>query len=296
MTSFSFILRLTLILLFSTATFAQTQSPVFVSPQWVKAHQSDLKIVDLRDESSYQKYHIPNAIWINYAWLIKPQEGLELSGGPNYMAKVLSQLGIKPTDDVVIYDGMGELNSSRLYWELDMMNHKKVSLMNGGSVAWILSGGKMTQALPTIKSSNYPTPKTNQVNALTADKQEVLAAIKDPNTLLVDARSKAEYLGSPKQKRTGHIPSAILFPWQISVAAKNAFKQRSNAQLKAILKQFGLGDKKKNYIVYCHTGHRAARLFTLFTSLGYPHVKLYDGSMQEWSLHPELPLKQGKQP
>lgn len=296
MKSILFALPFTLALIFSTSVFAQTHSPVFVSAQWVKAHQSQLKIIDLRDESSYQKYHIPNAIWVNYRWLIKPQQGLALSGGPNYMAKVLSQLGVKPTDDVVIYDGMGELNSSRLYWELDKINHKKVSLLNGGSVAWILDGGKMTQALPKIVSSNYPTPKTNQVNALTANMQEVLSAIKNPNTLLVDARSKGEYLGSPKQKRTGHIPSAIFLPWQISVNANNKFQQQSSAQLTKLLNKIGLGDKTKNYIVYCETGHRAARLFTMFTSLGYPHIKLYDGSMQEWAHHANAPLKLGKQP
>ncbi len=62
-------------------------------------------------------------------------------------------------------------------------------------------------------------------------------------------------------------------------------------RLKQILAAAGLANKNKRYILYCHTGHRAARLFTMFKSLGYPHVKLYDGSMQEWERYSTLPVK-----
>lgn len=125
---------------FISATQAQeaSQTPIFVSPEWVKEHQNEVKIIDLSEKLQYRKFHLPNATWINYAWLIRPQDGLELSGGTVYMANAMSQLGIKPTDYVVIYDNMGELNSSRLYWELAKMKHPKVSLMDGGLVSWVL--------------------------------------------------------------------------------------------------------------------------------------------------------------
>ncbi len=296
----NFLKKLLLSLTFACITplaFAVEKAlPVFVSVNWVKQHQSEIKLIDMSDKMQYRKFHLPNATWVNYAWLIRPQDGLELSGGTVYMANALSQLGIKSTDTVIIYDSMGNLESSRLYWELAKMKHHKVAIMDGGLVSWVLAQNKVTQAIPPLKKTNYPVPTSNLVDAYTADKEEVIAAMKDPKTILLDARSEAEYIGNPKQKRSGHIPTAILFPWDVSVDAAHGFKQRNAKQLKMLLNQVGILDKKQPIIVYCHTGHRAARLWTMLKSLGYQNVKLYDGSMQEWELDKNLPIKQGKQP
>lgn len=279
----------------SASVFAATQTPVFVSPKWAYDHRKQVKFVDLSQQ--YQKYHLPGAIMVNYGWLIRPQgkRRMEMSGGANYMVKALSELGISPKDDVVIYDDIGELESSRLYWELRKLGHKKVSLLDGGSVAWILDGYPVTQKMVKHTKTHYPLPKKTYETTYTATKQDVLAAIKNPKIHLLDARSEQEYLGSKKVARSGHIPSAVFFPWQASVNPQNQFKQRSTAQLKNIFTKLGLTNKNDEIIVYCHTGHRAARLFTLFESQGYKNVKLYDGSMQEWEADITLPVKQGKQ-
>lgn len=275
---------------------AGTQTPVFVSEQWAKAHQNEIKLVDLSNKMQYRKFHLPNSTWINYAWLIRPQNGIQLSGGTVYMANAMSQLGIKPTDYVVIYDDMGNLDASRLYWELAKMKHSKVSMIDGGLVSWVLAQNKVTQTIPKLQSSQYPTPMSNLADAYTADKDEVLRAIKDPKITLLDARTEEEYIGNPKQKRSGHIPTAILFPWDVSVDANHAFKQRPAEQLKMFLQKVGITDVKQPIITYCHTGHRAARLWTMLKSLGFENVKLYDASMQEWEIDASLPVKQGKLP
>lgn len=287
---FIFMMTLTL----SLSSFAKTD--VFVSAEWVYQNQDKLKLVDLSAQDQYQKYHLNKAIWVNYGWLIKPQNGLQLSGGPTYMANVLGQLGISPNDYVVVYDNQGNLDASRLYWELIKLGHKKVSLMDGGSVSWVLQGYPVTQKIPPRQATQYPVPEKNQTDQYTADKKEVLAAIKDSKTHLLDTRSQQEYLGDPKQKRTGHIPSANFFPWEASVNAQQGFRQRDVEQLRSFLKKINLTDTSQHVILYCNTAHRAARLFPMFISLGYDHVKLYDGSTQEWSIDPTLPMKTGNQP
>lgn len=297
------LVRLLLCLLpfFSFQTWAETTAPqkppIFVPASWAFDNQKNIKFIDLSDKMSYQKFHLPNALWINYAWLIKPQDGLQLSGGTVYMTRLLSQLGIQPTDYLVIYDNLGNLDASRFYWEMIQLAHPKVSMLNGGSVNWILHGYPVTQKPPEEnKKSLYPVPKHDFTQTFTADKKEVIAAITDPDVLLVDARSQEEYIGSAKEKRSGHIPSAVFFPWDISVHPQDAFKQRSDKQLSKILTAAKLGDKNKKLILYCSTAHRAARLVPMFLHLGYSKVQLYDGSMQEWLLDPSLPLKTGDQP
>ena len=283
--------------LLSAPALAKTEPSVFVSTDWVNQHQDKLVLIDLSSQSSYQKFHLPNAIWVNYAWLIRPQNGIALSGGADYMTMVLSELGIKNEDHIVIYDDMGNLDASRLYWELKKLKHPKVNILDGGTVSWVLDGYKVTQAVPDrLAKSFYRQPKTNLTNALTADKTEVLEAMKDPKTILLDIRTEAEYVGDPKQKRSGHIPSAVWFDWTRAVNAYNGFKLVEEKTLLNQLADIQIQDKQQPIIVYCNSGHRAAHSVVMLQSLGFTNVKLYDASMQEYAIDESLPLKLGKQP
>ncbi len=284
-------------LLVSSNYVLAADSNVFVSPAWLKKHQSSVKIIDMSERANFQKFHIEDAIWVNYSWLIKPQNGLALSGGENYMADVLSQLGIKNSDHIVIYDDMGGLEASRLYWELDKLNHQKVNILDGGIVSWVLAGNKVTQKPPKRPAkTQYQVPSKTLTNALTANKSEVIAATKDANTLLIDTRTKEEYAGSSKQKRSGHIPSALWFDWSMSVDTKNGFKQQPTDKLLSSLRAKSVNNLKQPIIVYCNTAHRAARSYTMLKSIGFTNIKLYDGSMQEYSVDTALPLKMGSRP
>ncbi len=290
-----FILAITLTIFTSIST---ASSPTLVSAQWVKDNLNKIVLIDLSSQSQYQKFHLPKAIFIDYGWLIKPQDGISLSGGEPHMIKVLSQLGINETDHIVIYDNMGNLDSSRLYWELAKLKHKKVSMLDGGSIAWVLAGYPVTQKTTVKKPTKYLASKNNYQDKYTADKKEVLAAIKDQNTLILDTRTKAEYFGNPKNKRqrTGHIPTAIFFPWEVSVDGKNGYQQRDNKGIKEFLSYLKIDNKQQPIIAYCNSGHRAARVFTLLKSQGFENIKLYDASMQEWELSISNPLTMGKKP
>jgi len=295
----SFIKKFTalLFLVFIVSHSAHANEPLFVSAKWVNKHQDKLVLIDLSSQNSYQKFHLPNAIWINYDWLIRPQNGLALSGGPNYMQLVLSELGIKRDDHIVIYDDMGNLDASRLYWELNKLQHPKVNILDGGTVQWILEGFAVTQSVPErLPKSQYKLPDTTLTDTLTANKAEVLAAIKDNAITLLDIRTEAEYVGHPKQKRSGHIPTAQWFDWTLAVNTANGFQQSEEKALLNQLADIGIQDEKQAIIVYCNSGHRAARSITMLQSLGFHNVKLYDASMQEYGIDENLPLKLGKQP
>jgi len=280
----------------ATANTIASQN-LFVSSKWVNQNQDKLVLIDLSSQSSYQKYHLSNAIWMNYNWLIRPQNGLALSGGAQYMTQVLSELGIQRDDHIVIYDDMGNLDASRLYWELNKLQHPKVNILDGGTVDWVLNSFKVTQTVPErLAKSVYLLPKNTLTNELTADKQDVLTAIKDPNTLLLDIRTEAEYLGDPKQKRSGHIPTALWFDWTLAINAYNGFKQDEEKALLNQLADIGVQNKQQAVIIYCNSGHRAARSITMLQSLGFNNVKLYDASMQEYGIDESLPLMTGKAP
>jgi len=292
----TFVMLLTSVLVFSGTVKASENLPVFVTTDWVNEHDEEIFLFDMSEKLSYQKFHLPNATWLDYSWLIKPQDGLQLSGGPSHMRQILSRLGVTAEDTIIIYDDIGGLEASRLYWELTMLRHKRVAIMDGGSVAWALDGKRVTQEINQPKRASYKTNSPYLVDRYLADKQEVITAIDNPNLVLVDTRTELEYVGSHKEKRSGHIPSAVLFPWDATLDPKNGFKQRSDQELMGYFKSLGMHEKDKTYILYCNTAHRAARLWSAMRSLGYENVKMYDASMQEWAQDNTLPLKIGSTP
>ena len=53
----------------------------------------------------------------------------------------------------------------------------------------------------------------------------------------------------------------------------------------------------KTVLVYCGTGREATNEFLLLKwYLGYPNVKIYEGSFTEWCAYPENPTVTGPNP
>lgn len=277
----------------ASANTASEKLPVFVSPDWVMKNLDQVKLIDMSEQLSYRKFHLPNATWVDYKWLIKPQDGLQLSGGREFMSTILSKLGISETDTVIIYDDIGGLEASRLYWELSMLNHKRMAIMDGGSTAWVLRGYPVTQAITAPAPSLYKASEISSTHFYYADQSDVLSGIKNPKIHLIDTRTQEEFVGSPAEKRSGHIPTAVLFPWDAVLDPLNGFRQRTDFELAQFFKQLNIANKNDHYILYCNTAHRAARLWTAMKSQGYNNLKMYDASMQEWAVNPELPMIQG---
>lgn len=277
--------------------------PVFVEPEWLdkKIGTQEIVLIDMSsDDMQYDRFHLTGAYNFRYHYLldINKKSKYPKAVSDERMAKILGQFGITGDSYIIIYDDMGGLNAGRLFWHLERMGHKKVSVLNGGLVKWILSGRKVTNQATVPKPVRYLLNKQTASSAKRdnhAQLADVKAASKNSSSVILDVRSDVEYLGDIKKRKGGHVPGAKWWPWQQAVDFKKGFTRTSKIKIEQLLKKAGVTNKQKPVIAYCRSGHRAGQTYLTLRSLGYENVKLYANSMNEYG-RSRSKLRQGKNP
>ena len=91
--------------------------------------------------------------------------------------------------------------------------------------------------------------------------------------------------------RGGYIPGAKSIPFDSVVEDSNKFRS-----VEALRQLFNAAGAKQGDSVttYCHIGQQASLLYFVARYLGYD-AHLYDGSFEDWSHRPELPVVKSDQ-
>lgn len=284
--------------LFFHTSVVFSSSSFLVDINWLQKNLNSpsVHLIDMSDDTQYQRFHIPGATHLPYAAINRRnKKGVSLSVGQNHIIKILGLLGIQSKHHVVIYDDMGGLHAGRLFWELEKIGHKNISILNGGLVKWILAGKKVTANTQNVKTVQYNADiKSGRNNVVTIE--EILKSEFNNKNILLDVRSKDEYVGHPRNPRGGHIPNAKWWEWSQAVNFENAFKMQNSAALKKQLQQIGINNTDTPITLYCQSAHRASQSYFTLRQLGYKNVKIYDGSMSEYSKIKSAPLTKGLKP
>jgi thiosulfate/3-mercaptopyruvate sulfurtransferase len=259
----------------------------------------NLVILDLRPgREAFEAGHIPGAVHSDYAadgWRVTKGGAGGLLPDAAALSALFGRLGLSPDSEVAVVSAGESANdfnaAARVYWTLKVAGHQRVSLLDGGYSGWTRDGSRPVEAGPTRPrtESDYPVRIDKASRAELAD---VERAVERRSAALVDGRSAAAYEGREKSAQArvgGRLPGAVLADMTSAYdASANRLKPRE--ELQRIFASVPDGEA----ISYCNTGHSAAgNWFALSEILGRPDVKLYDGSMTEWTQDPARPVETG---
>lgn len=289
----------------------ETAAPL-VTVDWVKNHigKDGIVFLDVRgrlagaSKDDYLEAHIPGAVWTNYlkdGWRMKDGNGTiaQLPQVPQLEA-LIGNLGIGNDSHVVIIPGgnaaldMG--TATRVYWTFKVLGHDRVSILNGGMKAYTAETDKATgKPVNPLESGDVePFPDIFSAELRTdmlITKTDVVQA-SNSGGVIVDNRPYEQFLGITKHgkaKRAGTIPGARNLPenW----LTENGGTFREKAAIEKLYKLAGVPTDGEQ-IAFCNTGHWASLgWFTAHEILGNRNVKLYDGSMVEWSADDQLTMQ-----
>ena len=211
---------------------------------------------------------------------------------PQALADLLGQYGVAPGRDVVLYDNGGGVWATRLWWSLRAIG-VAAAVLDGGLDAWRAAGHQVVSGddAPLVEGSAAPI--VDPRDDAWADAEEV-ATISTGSAAgtLVCALGRDQFDGSAPTRytRRGHIPGSLNLPAR-SLVTPDTGLLAADEQLRATLQ--GLLDAPGPVVVYCGGGISATLLALGLVRAGRDDVKIYDGSLEEWTADPARPVAVG---
>lgn len=248
---------------------------LIVSPEWLASHLEHprLRLLDVRERHSYEEGHVAGAVHLDLVSLDREVDGVPgmlLPAG--VFAEKVGRAGIAKDDPVILYDDNWGLPGARVLWALALYGNNKAAVLNGGIDRWQDEGHPLTSA-PGRATPVAFRPQRDEKHLATG--HWIKQHLGDPNVLFLDTRAPGEHAA-------GHLPGAVCWDWINGVPLGSWDAVRPAAALRRELAGLGVTPDKE-IVTYCRTGMRAAHTYLLLRYLGFPRVRLYDGSWLHWA-------------
>jgi thiosulfate/3-mercaptopyruvate sulfurtransferase len=250
--------------------------------------------------------HIPNATLIPIKNLqVKRKVGnVELKGMfplKEDFEKLMQGAGVNSDSAIVITSkGMtpkDALFQTLLYWALKYFGHDNLAILNGGTAQWVVDKREMQFGKTSPATGNFKAgAERAEILATTADVLK-LANGGEAGTQLIDVRGRDVYWGltfNPKYVTSpgkGHLPTAKNFPLVFMVNSQGPVANFYSQEEVLKVAELSKIDTTKPTVMYCDSGGSATiGWFIWHELLGNQNVRLYDGSMHEWTSDASRPV------
>jgi len=319
------VLTLTTSTLLASSLFAlDVPSNHIVDTNWLKANLGDknLVIVDMRKDKkkkpTYSKSHVKGAIhWSSKEYKEGRYIAKRLSAykskkagkhvntsipgyliAPKPFEALMQKSGIDDNTAVVFYGGG---TASKDYRDGAMgvfasmyYGHDNVAVLDGGFAGWAKAKGKTSSSKTTHSKGNFKIKSFNR--DILAVAEDIDEAVTLGNSQIVDTNGLgAHYDGTKKgdfrRDAEGHVPGAkALHTKKFAVKKDGVYYLPTKAEAEAKLSKAGISTTEPT-IVYCNTGHLATGSWFIHKFVvGQKDVKVYNGSMADYTALPNRPL------
>lgn len=280
-----------------------------VSTDWLAEHlgDPDLRVLDatvhlgapepgstgwsLRSGlDDYRTAHIPGAAFADIIDdLSEPDGGALSKPSPLRFAAAAGRLGIGPVNRVVVY-ALDVHWATRVWWLLRANGFDNVAVLDGGFRKWSAEQRPTTNGVESYPEAEFvgePRPR------FFAGLDEVKRVVETGSgACLINSLSPQDHhaVDTNNFARPGHIPGSLnVFMEVLLNQADGTFKPVH--ELREIFADVLSRPGRK--VTYCGAGIAATGDALALTLLGESDVALYDGSLQEWTSNPDLPLEVG---
>lgn len=267
----------------------------FVSPTWVAQNSKDsnLRILDVRSVPlDYISGHLPNSVNIADSAFRGPREGLPVQYWNNQkLGEIFTNSGVNNNSRVLVYsDGRDILGATMVAYLLERSGLRDIAVLDGGYKDYKTTQ-PVTREFPKYKPGKFVVRDNPSVRV---NLDEVKKLTGKPGVTMIDPRPEKLFRGEEDVFiRNGHIPGAVNIPWVTFTQADNPHKLKSLEEIKQILAEKKI-NPSNDIIVTCSTGREATLQYIVLKHLlGYPKVRIYEGSWTEYSSYPNLPIATG---
>ncbi len=264
---------------------------------------SDVLLIDIRNSiggGSYETYsegHIPSSIHSDYGkdgWRVKVDNTVGLVPTEDQFQILARNLGVNSNTHVIIIPaGVSSTDfgsAARSYWTFKVFGHENVSILDGGFTGWKRAYPKQIETGPASARTlgNFEANFNSELYISTGEVASIIDS--SSNITFLDGRPEDQFYAEAKHgkaRAAGRLPGSVL------LSQENAYDVVNNTlKSKSELKNIYADYANEEVVSYCNTGHWAANnWFVLSEVLGNENVKLYDGSMVEWTEDPTRPLE-----
>lgn len=301
------------------ACAAEPPTPVtlpgpLVDAAWLNTHRDGVVVLDVRDDPDtwtatprFNKDtrsgqlalvaaggHIDGALLVDFGRIrvdrmVEGRKISKLLPDADHFQDLMREVGLRQEWPIVITSpGEAEYEieeAARLYWTLKVYGTEQVALLDGGNAAWLQAGLQVqTDAFSPEAGDWQAGPVRETLLAQIGDVEKAIEA----GMQMVDARPLPQYLGlffkKPSVTAGGHLKGARNLPTDVRFRSQGLAQVFLTPQeYRAVFAAQGI-DANAPSVSYCNTGHMAAGSWFIQSEiLGNPQVRLYDGSMHEWT-------------
>ena len=270
-----------------------------VTTDWLYENLNNVKIIDStwhmpktkRDGyKEYLKSHIKNSLFFDIDECSKKNTDLpHMLVDQGEWEKIVSNMGIRNDDLIVIYDNSDLISSCRCWYNFIYFGHnpKLIKILNGGLRKWKRENKETTEKLQDIKKTKY---SANELKYLVKNKKQIDKNISVSKFKVIDARSLNRFKGLEEEPRkglrSGSIENSYCLPFNECIN-NNTNEFLDSQKLEEKFKKIINDTKNINITFTCGSGVTAAVLaFALFLVNNKYLPIIYDGSWSEYGKYP----------